>query len=261
MRTLPTVLIIAALAFPAGAQAPLAIGNVKLSADRTIAEIDMNRLKGDPSRMAWSPDETKIYLQTIEGPFHQPKAVRHYLVGTSDGKIQEIKGEPDWFSAFWMAKSNKSSPDSPGFEIALTSENRREQTTSVPRGGDLARGGVDTGSSGSSVGEAVAAANNSQVVTVHTMKLHGQTIGEFINSVIVPGLTFAWAPKGARAIAYAEPKGGRLVLLAPDRRRQELDGTRDALLPMWSGDATRLAWLQKAGKRKFEIRVADVQPK
>lgn len=248
------------IALPAAvmAQAPLPVGSVTLSAPTTIAELDMNKLKGEPSRMAWSPDGTQIYLQTIEGAFHQPRAIRHYVITASDGKVKDVKAEPDWFAAYWAVKSHKSSPDAPKIEIGLTSENRVEKTTSVPRGGDLARGGADTGT-GTSSGEAIAAATNAQTIAVHTMKLHGQTIGEFTNSVIVPGLTFAWAPKGSKAIAYTEPKGGKIVLMNTEGKRQELNGTRDALLPMWSQDATKLAWLQKDGKRRYQLKVADVK--
>ncbi|MEX2660374.1 MAG: hypothetical protein WD227_00540, partial [Vicinamibacterales bacterium] len=169
-----------------------------------------------------------------------------------------VKAEPEWFGAYWAVKSHKTSPDDPAIEIDLSSENRTEKTTSVPRGGDLARGGADTGSTGSTSGEAIAAATNSQTITVHTMKLHGQTIGEFVNSVIVPGLTFAWAPKGSKAIAYTEPKDGKLVLMDTQGKKQDL-GVKDALLPMWSHDATELAWLEKGGKRKFELKVAKIK--
>jgi hypothetical protein len=173
--------------------------------------------------------------------------------------VKDVKAEPEWFGAYWAVKSHKASPDEPGTEIALSSEQRVEKTTSVPRGGDLARGGaVGADVTGTSSGEAIAAAANSQTITVHTMKLHGQTIGEFVNSVIVPGLTFAWAPKGSKAIAYTEPKGGKLVLMDTQGKKQDL-GVKDAILPMWSHDATQLAWLEKDGKRKFELKVAKIQ--
>ena len=259
MKRLLIAASIALLPVAAIAQTPLPVGSVTLSSPTTLTTLDMDQLKGSPSRMAWSPDLTQIYLQTIEGPFHQPKAVRHYLVTAADGKVNSVQGEPEWFSAYWSVKSHKSSPDAPSVEIALSSENKREKTTSVPRGGDLARGGADTGETGSSAGEALAAANNSQTVTVHTMKLHGQAIGEFVNSVIVPGLTFAWAPKGTQAIAYADPKGGKIYLMDPNGKKQDLDGTKDALLPMWSHDAKKLAWLQKDGKKKFELKIADIR--
>jgi hypothetical protein len=257
MKLLSTLMIVA---LPAAglAQAPLPVGSVTLSSPETIAEVDMNKLKGEPSRMAWSADGQEIYLQTIEGPFHQPKAIRHYVITAADGKVKDVQAEPEWFGAYWAVKSHKASPDDPATEIDLSSENRTEKTTSVPRGGDLARGGADTGSTGSTSGEAIAAAANSQTITVHTMKLHGQTIGEFVNSVIVPGLTFAWAPKGSKAIAYTEPKDGKLVLMDTQGKKQDL-GVKGALLPMWSHDATELAWLEKDGKRKFELKVAKIK--
>lgn len=258
MKALLHALLVVALPTVAMAQSPLPVGSVSLSSPTVVAELDMDKMKGAPSRMAWSDDGSQIYVQTIEGPFNAPKSVRHYLVSVTDGKVKDLKGEPEWFAAYWQAKSLKVSPDSPAAEIALSSENRVEKTTSVPRGGDLARGGAG-GDTGTTSGEAIAAASNSQNVTVHTMKLHGQPIGEFVNSVIVPGLTYAWAPKGVNAIAYATPKGGKLVLMDVSGKKQEIDGTKDALLPMWSTDATRLAWLQKDGKKKYELKVAQVR--
>lgn len=253
--------VLLALALPVGvmAQSQIPVGSVTVSTPTTIAGIDMNKLKGAPSRMAWSPDGQQIYLQTVDGPFQAPKAVRHYAINVADGRVNDVKTEPEWFGAYWAAKSHKSSPDMPGTEIALTSATRTEKTTSVPRGGDLARGGVDTGSTGTSSEDAVAAASNAQTVTVHTMTLHGQTVGEFTNSVIVPGLTFAWAPKGAKAIAYVEPDSGRVVLMDPAGKRQTIGGTKNAVLPMWSRDATQLAWLQKDGKKTFELRVVNIK--
>lgn len=260
MKTVLTASLILVLAVPslARAQAPVPVGSVSLSAPKTIAELDMGKLKGQPSRLAWSPDHTEIYLQTVEGPFHQPKSVRHYMVNAADGKVKDLKGEPEWFAAYWAVKSHKSSPDTPALGIDLSSEQKLQKTTSTPMGGDLARGGVDTGVGGTSGGELNAAAT-SQTVTVHTMKLHGQPIGEFINTVIVPGLTFAWAPKGSKAIVYTEPNGGKLVLMNDDGKRQGIEGTKDALLPMWSADARKIAWLQKEGRRTFELKVAEIR--
>lgn len=239
-------------------QAPVAVGNAKLDAPTTIAELDMGKLKGVPTRLGWSPDGKAFYLQTVEGPLHQPKAIHHYVIDGADGKVKDAKGEPAWFGPFWAAKSNKASPESPSVQIDLTSENRVEKTTSVPTGGDLARGGVG-GTEGTTSGDAITAANNSQSMTVHIMKLHGQTIGEFVNSVTVPGMTFGWAPKGSQAIVYTEVKGGKLVLMDHAGKKQALDGAKDALFPMWSPDATQLAWLQKDGKKKFELKVAYVK--
>jgi hypothetical protein len=255
MRALLKALMIVAVPSVVVAQTPVAVGNAKLQTPATIAQLDMGKLKGEPTRLGWSPDGKQFYLQTVEGPLHQPKATHHYVIDAADGKVKDSEGEPSWFAPFWALKSDKTSPDTPTLGIALASETRLEKTTSTPTGGDLARGGVG-GTEGTTATDAITAAHNSQSVMVHTMKLHGQTIGEFVNSVIVPGLTFGWAPKGSQAIVYSELKGGKLVLMDNTGKKQDLDGTKDTLLPMWSNDASQLAWLQRDGKKKFALKTA-----
>lgn len=258
MRGLLNVVMIVAAPAAGLAQTPMAVGSARLEEPAIVAQLDMGKLKGEPTRLGWSPDGREFYLQTVEGPLHQPKATRHYVIDAADGKVKDVDAEPGWFSSFWAFKSNKTSPDLPTLGIALASETRTEKTTSTPNGGDLARGGTG-GSEGTTSGEAIAAATNSQTVMVHTMKLHGQTIGEFVNSVIVPGMTFGWAPKGSQAIVYSELKGGRLILMDNAGKKQTLDGTKDALFPMWSGDGRQLAWLQRDGKKKFALKTAHLR--
>jgi Tol biopolymer transport system component len=229
-----------------------------ISQGTPVAVLDMGKLKGEPSRLAWSPDGTKVYLQTIEGGFGRPNAkLRHYVFNMANGANEDLQVEPTWASTYWTAKSGQTSPDGPGLKIELKSEQRREQTTSVPRGGDLARGGasIDTGTSAT---DGVAAAYNSQTVTVHSMLFKGETVGEFLNSVIVPGLTFGWGPQGSKVIAFAAQKTGRVVVMDEQGGKQEVSGSKDALLPAWSPDGKRLAWLQKEGRGKFALQVADV---
>ena len=258
MRALLTAVVMLVIPAAAVAQSAIAVETAKLAAPSTIAQLDMGKLKGAPFRVGWSPDGRQFYLQTVEGPFHKPKATHHYVIDATGGKVQDAEVEPAWFSAYWALKSNKTSPDAPSIEIGVKSESRLEKTTSTPTGGDLARGGAG-GTEGTTSTDAITAAHNSQTVVVHTMTLHGQTIGEFINSVTVPGMTFAWAPKGVQAIVYSELKNGKLVLMDNAGKRQDLAGTKDALFPMWSGDGSRLAWLQRDGKKKFALKVAQVK--
>jgi hypothetical protein len=89
------------------------------------------------------------------------------------------------------------------------------------------------------------------------MFVHGELVGEFVNSVIVPGLTFGWGPRGSKVIAYAN-KSGRVMVMDDKGVKKEVSRTEDAVLPAWSPDATRLAWLQKDGRRKFDLQVARV---
>jgi hypothetical protein len=71
-------------------------------------------------------------------------------------------------------------------------------------------------------------------------------------------LTFGWGPKGSQVIAYAAQKSGKVVVMNAGGKKRELDGTKDALLPAWSPDGSRLVWLQKAGRRKFVLKVTQV---
>jgi hypothetical protein len=231
---------------------------VVMSQGSPIADLDMGKLKGEPSRLAWSPDGAELYVQTLEGGFGRPDAkLRHYIFNAATGAREDRQVEPEWASAYWTAKSGQASPDQPALRIELKSEQRREQTTSVPRGGDLARGGTSIGT-GTSADDGLTAAYNSQSVTVHSMLLKGETVGEFVNSVIVPGLTFGWGPAGSRLIAYAAQKTGRVVVMDDRGGKQEIPGSKDAILPAWSADGRRLAWLQKNGRGKFVLQVARV---
>jgi hypothetical protein len=93
---------------------------------------------------------------------------------------------------------------------------------------------------------------------VHTMLLKGEVVGEYVNSVIVPGQTFGWGPAGSKVIAYSAAKTGRLVVMDDQGVKQEIDGTSDALFPAWSSDGKRIAWLQRDGKKKFILRIANI---
>lgn len=142
-------------------------------------------------------------------------------------------------------------------KINLKSETRAERTVSTPMGGDLARGGTSI-ASGAAANDGVNAAYNRQTIPVHSMFLNGVLVGEFVNSVIVPGLTFGWGPKGTAIIAYSADKGGRVVVMDDKGTKKEIGRTKDAILPAWSPDATRLAWLQKDGRKTFVLQVARV---
>ena len=228
------------------------------SQPQDVATLEGAALTGQPSRMSWSPDGNLLYIQTLEGTFSRPDAkLRHFIVASTGGALREMPAEPEWAADYWIVKSDQSSPDDPSTRIELKSESRRERTTSTPGGGDLARGGTTTYSS-TGRNDAVDAAFNSQIAFMNTMHLHGRQIGAFDNTVIVPGLTFGWGPTGSRAIAYAEPRKGRITVMDAAGDRHEIAGTADALLPAWSNDGSRLAWIEKADRNKFVIRVARV---
>jgi hypothetical protein len=240
------------------AQQPLKVGTVNFSEPATIAEVDTDALKGQPSRLAWSPDGVEFYLQTLDGDFGRAGAkTYHYTFNVANGRKKDLDTEPSWASAYWTTKSAQTSPDGAGMKIQLKSETRTANTVSTPMGGALARGGTDP-NAGTAAGDGVTAAYNRQNLVVHSMLLNDQVLGEFVNSVIVPGLTFGWGPPGSKVIAYTTVKGGRVVVMDDKGARKEVNDSKDAILPAWSPDATRLAWLQRDGRKKFELRVTRV---
>lgn len=240
------------------AQSAMNVGSLTFGPPTSIAEIDTDSIKGQPSRLAWSPDGSELYVQMMEGEFARLAEARlsHHLY-KMDGKHQVASHEPEWVSTYWTTKSHQASPDVPAFKIELKSEQRVEKTVSSPMGGDLARGGSSPGNPGPPPG--VEAAYNRQAVPVHTMLLHGQIVGEFVNSVIVPGQTFAWGPKGSKVIAYSAYRSGQLVVMDQTGKRQEIDDTKDTLFPAWSPDGVRLAWLQKDGRKTYQLMVTKIQ--
>lgn len=259
-RTLLFLAAFTAAVVPLAAQqaAPWKTRHLAISDPAAVVTLEGATLIGQPSRLSWSPDDNLLYVQTIEGAFGRSDAkYRHFLVASTGGALREMPAEPEWAMDYWIAKSDQASPDDPSVRIQLTSESRRERTTSTPQGGDLARGGS---SPTSSIGrnDAIDAAFNSQIAFMNTMLLHGEQVGQFDNTVIVPGLTFGWGPLGSGVIAYAEPRKGRVVIMDSEGERREIDGTDGSLLPAWSTDGARLAWIEKDGRNRFVVRVARV---
>ena len=79
---------------------------------------------------------------------------------------------------------------------------------------------------------------------------------QFVNSVIVPGLTFGCGPRSSEAIAYTATSTGRIVVMDAAGAKKEMPDTKDALLPAWSPDASKLAWLEKDGRKKYVLQIA-----
>ncbi len=79
------VMLLAAAVFLArAAEAPFAV-----STPATLVDLDFGKLKGAPTRLAWSPNEGEFYLQTVDDGAKS----RHYIlrVGASP---QGADGEP-----------------------------------------------------------------------------------------------------------------------------------------------------------------------
>lgn len=237
------------------AQGPPRVSSLRFSKPATLASLDMQKLRGEPSRLAWSPEGRQLYVQTLEGGFGKPgAALRHYVLDAATGRLQESEIEPGWASEYWTAKSGQNSPDDPPLRIELKTEGRQERTTSIPQGGDLARGGTaPTMSANDELNIA-----SRETIPVIILLFQREVIGQFVNSVLVPGLTYGWGPMGARIMVFAAQKSGRVVVIDDRGDKKEIAGSKDALLPAWSPDGDRLAWLEKDGRRRFKLQISRV---
>jgi len=102
------------------------------------------------------------------------------------------------------------------------------------------------------------AVDQTQMQQVYTLKIKGETIGAWAGEPVMPGVNFSWAPSPLRLLMFAKREGGPLVVVDESGRKQELKGARAALLPAWSSDGTRVAWLERKDKKRLELTIADV---
>ncbi|MBI2835407.1 MAG: hypothetical protein HYX76_13370 [Acidobacteria bacterium] len=253
------------LAVQAPASTAVDASKLALSAPVPVAEVDMGKLKGEPARLAWSPDATELYLQTVELDRFGNPTTRHYVLARQGGAIKPAKEEPQWAARYWAWKSGPSAPGNPGLRVSVDTRQEVKSSTANPMGGAMARGepsggggtGTGSGGGGISVDEATVASNQSHNVVTQTMRLKGEVIGKWVNARMVPGTTFGWAPSGWSAIVFAR-EDGRIVVMDGQARRLEIAASKDALLPAWSDDGKRVAYLQRTGKKKFVLYSVDV---
>lgn len=225
-----------------------------------VVEIDLRRLKGPLVRqLAWSPDHTEFYLQTYEANRDASvRAAYHYVVAAAGGAVRQIDTPPSWAVSYFQWKSGQASPDDPSWKIDVSSEKKIQSATSIPMGGDMARGGTGgdptSGISAESVANAAAQSGN---VNVYSMRLGKEIIGYWENHPIVPGLTFGWSPKGVGLIAFADTSG-KLAIMDRTGNARRIDGTKAVTLPAWSLDGTKLAYLEKTARTTYALVIATV---
>lgn len=237
--------------------------SLTISTPPAVMEIDTGKNKGTPHRLAWSPDATELYLQAMRRDRSGNPQVEHYILNIASRTFKGTGQEPSWAAKYWAWKSAQAAPGASGVKIAVESKEQLVKSTATPMGGALARGDPGSGAGGSAAGsglsvdEATAAANQMQKVITYTLRLKGEELGVWTNEPVVPGLTFGWAPVRLGVIAFVN-KSGRVVVMDPDGRKAEVPDSKDALLPAWSDDGTRLGYLQTA-RKKLTLYVAEVR--
>jgi len=232
---------------------------VSLGEPQVLAEVDTGKIKGDFVRLAWAADGAELYLQTVERDGRgNVKGVHHYSIPAAGTSLKSIDREPEWAAAYWTWKSGQASPAAAAFKISVDSERKTVRSTAAPMGGAMAKGGTPDGSAGTTLGDVASAADQTQMQQVYTLKLKGETIGEWINEPVMPGVNFSWAPAPLRYLVFAKRDGGPLTVVDESGRKQELKGAKAAFVPAWSSDGKRIAWLERKDKKKFDLMVAGV---
>jgi hypothetical protein len=232
-----------------------------LVVDKTVpvAEIDAGKLKGEPTELAWAPDGATLFLQTSErdsrGMIINP---RYFVMSVSDGKPQPVKAKPEWESEYWTWKSGRFAPGSKTSGIDIHEDMKQVSATSSPMGGTLAKGGSAGANAGSSIEDMTTASSQMQRVHVFTLVLKGETVGEFVNQQFLPGYTFGWSPQPLGLIAYVNTLG-HLALMDEQGQKQQAEWTKNVLLPAWSPDATKIAFLERTAKNKYDLYIATVR--
>ncbi len=233
------------------------VSALSVGAPKSVAELDLGKLKGEPRQLAWSADAAQFYVQTIERKGKQ-EVPHHYVVAATDGSVTPADAEPGWATQYWSFKSDRYAPGLPSLviDVKQSVENVKYGTGSAGAS-DPTSGGLNGENKDSMSANNVAKASQSQHLDVTALVLLDQTIGRGANEKPTPGTTFSWGPSGSGAIAFAD-EDGRLILLDSQKRKQRIAGTKGACLPAWSEDGSRLAWLAKSGRNKYQLSWATV---
>jgi hypothetical protein len=251
------VLLVPLLAPPQ--QGPIDVTRLTLETPSLVAEVDPSKLKGDIRRLAWAPDGTLLYLQTVEGKPPDEK-VRHYTVALAGGAVVPVEREPDWAALYWQLKQDRVAPGLPALVIDV--QQGIEKLTAGPG----ASGVLDRQSSPDAVAGGSPNAGNladgqhgNQNANVVRLKLLGEDIAVWVNERPMPGARFSWGPAGSGALVHVG-EHGELVFFDQQKHRRRVPDVKDAFLPAWSTDGSRLAYLRKAGRKKLEISWVAVGP-
>jgi hypothetical protein len=243
------LLLVSAMFLQPQTSVAIDVAKMTIGTPIAIAELDLGKLKGELRRVSWSADGSELALRTAEGDKPDDR-VHFFIVEAAGGAVTAVEREPDWAKDYWTFKSDRSAPGLAGvlIDVQQTLENVKIGTGSAgaAAGGDRA-GGNTVMSSDNIEREA-----QRQKQNVIRLTLYGEPISQFVNQRPEPGAQFSWGPTGTGAIAYVDPEG-RLFVLDQQKHKRSIAAVKEASLPAWSADGTKLAYIQKSGRKRYTL--------
>ena len=194
-------------------------------------------------------------MLTVDGNGPSERS-RHYILPAAGGTPKSVDAAPEWAKAYWSVKSDRFSPGIGSLMIGF--EQKAEKMKIGTGSGRPGEAVSSSPGANPSVPVDIEKATEGQYQNFARLTLLGETISEFVNQMPIPGLMFSWGPSGSGAIAYTDRESGHLMLLDQHKHKQTVSGVKDALLPAWSTDGARLAWVRKSGRKKYTLVWAEV---
>jgi hypothetical protein len=224
-----------------------------VSPPRVVAEVDGGMAKGEPVGLSWAADGSTLYLRTAEYDRWRNEQAHHLVVTVTGGGVTVVDAVPPWAATYWMWKSGQVAPGVPDMRLETDAQTQMATATGSVRDGGLSQSRADP--TQSQVTTDLASVQQTATITI---RLKGTVVAQSVNKPMAPGSTWGWAPAPLGGLAFVDAKK-RLALI--DRAGKTLDvaGTADVMLPAWSPDGKRIAFLQRKGRKNFVLSVVEVE--